>query len=201
MPPRTGWRGSRRSSPISRRSPAALTARWQDEKEKLAPRPEDQGAARRARIELEQAQRRGDLAKAGELAYGVIPELEKKLERSEAAEAKAAPWSQEAVTPDQIAQVVSRWTGIPVDKMLEGEREKLLQMEDRARQTRGRPGRGGGGGVAPRSAALAPGCRTRTGRSARSCSWARPASARPSSTKALAEFLFDDEHAMIRIDM
>ena len=129
-------------------------------------------------LELEQAQRKGDLAKAGELAYGVIPELEAKLTGGRG-EPKA-PWSQEVVTPEHIAQIVSRWTGIPVDKMLEGEREKLLQMETQsssawwARTRRCMRCR-------PPCAAPAPACRTPTGRSARSCSWARPASARPSS--------------------
>ena len=118
------------------------------------------------------------MPKRARLAYGVIPELEKKLAATEGQ--SAAALVEEAVTPDHIAQVVSRWTGVPVDKMLEGERDKLLKMEERARQARRRPGRGGDGGVDARCAAPAPACRTRTGRSARSCSWARPASARPS---------------------
>ena len=119
----------------------------------------------------------------------------------EEAEDQAGAMAQEVVTPDLIAQVVSRWTGIPVDKMLEGEREKLLQhgreIIQAAWSARTRPCTR----CRPPCAAHAPACRIRTGRSARSCSWARPASARPSSAKALAEFLFDDEHAMIRIDM
>ena len=105
------------------------------------------------------------------------------------------------VTEEEIAEVVSKWTGIPVSKMLEGEKEKLLQHGGRARASassaRTRP-------CAPcrmRSAARAPGCPIRTGRTARSCSSARPASARPSCRKALAEFLFDTEEAMVRIDM
>src|SRR5665811_980154 len=73
--------------------------------------------------------RGGDLTKAGELAYGMIPDLEAKLQKIEEEEGQAGSLAQEVVTPDMIAQVVSRWTGIPVDKMLEGEREKLLQME------------------------------------------------------------------------
>ena len=81
------------------------------------------------RTELAQAQRRGDLGRAGELAYGVIPALEKKLKALEGEEAKGA-MVEEAVTPDHIAQIVSRWTGIPVDRMLEGERDKLLRMEE-----------------------------------------------------------------------
>src|SRR5262249_60364605 len=80
------------------------------------------------RVELANAQRKGEYQPAGELAYGRIPELEKKLKAIEAGGGKGA-MVEEAVTPDHVAQVVSRWTGIPVDKMLEGEREKLLRME------------------------------------------------------------------------
>ena len=107
----------------------ALAQRWQAEKEKLAAAGKVREDLDRARTELEQAQRKGDLAKAGELAYGVIPDLEAKLKKLEEEESKGGAMAQEVVTPDLIAQVVSRWTGIPVDKMLEGEREKLLQME------------------------------------------------------------------------
>ena len=99
------------------------------EKEKLACAQKLKEQLDAARIELEQAQRKGDLAKAGELAYGVIPDLEAKLKKIEEDESKGGAMAQEVVTPDLIAGVVSRWTGIPVDKMLEGEREKLLQME------------------------------------------------------------------------
>ena len=107
----------------------ALAGAWQTEKEKLAAAGKLREELDAARIELEQAQRKGDLAKAGELAYGVIPGLEAQLKQSEEEESKGGAMAQEVVTPDLIAQVVSRWTGIPVDKMLEGEREKLLQME------------------------------------------------------------------------
>src|SRR5512143_674123 len=106
-----------------------LTRRWQEEKEKLAGAQKLKEQLDAARIELDQAQRRGDLTRAGELAYGVIPDLEAKLKKIEEEESKGGTMAQEVVTPDLIAQVVSRWTGIPVDKMLEGEREKLLQME------------------------------------------------------------------------
>ena len=127
------------------------------------------------------AQRKGDWTPAGELTYGVIPELERKLKEAEAAESHRM--IEEAVTDEHIAGVVSRWTGIPVDKMLEGEREKLLHMEDNLQAPRRRPGRGGDRGLErdpprPRRA-----CRIRTGRSARSCSSGRPASARPSSPR------------------
>ena len=134
------------------------------------------------RVELANAQRKGEYQRAGELAYGRIPELEKKLKDIEAGEGKGAVL-EEAVTADHVAQVVSRWTGIPVDRMLEGEKEKLLHMEQEPRQARHRPGRGGAGRSRPRCGARAPACRTRTGRSARSCSWGRPASARPSSPR------------------
>ena len=106
-----------------------LTQNWEAEKEKLGSAQKIKEELDHSRTELEQAQRRGDLARAGELAYGKIPELEKKLKEIEAQEAKGT-MVEEAVTPDQIAGVVSRWTGIPVDRMLEGEREKLLKMED-----------------------------------------------------------------------
>ena len=102
--------------------------------------------------------------------------------RSEA-QGKCDPMVEEAVTESHVAQVVSRWTGIPVDKMLEGERDKLLKMEEGLEQARRRPGRSGARRRRPRCAAPAPACRIRTGRSARSCSWGPPASARPSSPR------------------
>src|SRR5262249_28858073 len=105
---------------------AELTAQWQAEKDKLAGAQKVKEQLDHVRAELEQAQRRGDWARAGELTYGVIPELERKLNEAEAGRARML---EEAVTPEHIAGVVSRWTGVPVDKMLEGEREKLLQME------------------------------------------------------------------------
>src|SRR5690606_3268918 len=108
----------------------ALSARWLGEKERLQGSQKLKEELDKARTELELAQRKGDLARAGELAYGVIPDLEKKLGTAEGGdEASASPMVEEVVQPTHIAQVVSRWTGIPVDKMLEGEREKLLQME------------------------------------------------------------------------
>ncbi|RME62985.1 MAG: AAA family ATPase, partial [Alphaproteobacteria bacterium] len=107
---------------------AELTAQWQAEKDKLAGEQKLMEELDAARIELEQAQRRGDLARAGELAYGIIPSLEKRIE--EAKQVSQGVMLKEEVTAQDIAAVVSRWTGIPVDKMLEGEREKLLAMED-----------------------------------------------------------------------
>ncbi|MCB1188715.1 ATP-dependent chaperone ClpB, partial [bacterium] len=111
---------------------AAMTQTWLAEKERLAGATRVKEELDKARGQLERAQRDGDLAKAGELAYGVIPSLEKQLEAAEAASAEAAKKAmvEEVVTPDHVAQIVSRWTGIPVDKMLEGEREKLLKMEE-----------------------------------------------------------------------
>ncbi|MGQ0673738.1 MAG: Clp protease N-terminal domain-containing protein, partial [Hyphomicrobium sp.] len=107
----------------------AMTTRWQAEKQKLGNAQKLKEELDQKRGELERMQRKGDLARAGELAYGVIPELEKKLAQIESQDAKGV-MVEEAVTPDQIAGVVSRWTGVPVDKMLEGEREKLLKMEE-----------------------------------------------------------------------
>src|SRR5690606_7516684 len=106
---------------------ADLTAKWRAEKEALAGTQKLKEQLDQARLELEQAQRKGDLARAGELAYGVIPDLEKKLKDAEGVEKQRM--LREAVTENDIASVVSRWTGVPVDKMLEGERDKLLRME------------------------------------------------------------------------
>src|SRR5256884_3081296 len=108
---------------------AELTAQWQAEKQKLATAQKLKEQLDQARIELEQVQRRGDWTRAGELAYGIIPGLEKQLKEAEAKEGRGV-MGEEAVTAEQIAAVVSRWTGVPVEKMLEGERGKLLHMED-----------------------------------------------------------------------
>ncbi len=107
---------------------ASITQRWKAEKDKLGSAQKVKEQLERARIELEQAQRKGEFQRAGELAYGVIPGLEKQLKELEA-KGEGAALMEEAVTPDHIAQVVSRWTGVPVDKMLEGEKDKLLRME------------------------------------------------------------------------
>ncbi len=178
----------------------ALSQRWQAEKEKLAAAGKVREDLDRARTELEQAQRKGDLAKAGELAYGVIPDLEAKLKKLEEEESKGGAMAQEVVTPDLIAQVVSRWTGIPVDKMLEGEREKLLQMETQiAKRVVGQEE-----AVEAVSTAVR---RSRAGlqdpnRPIGSFMFLGPTGVgKTELSRALAEFLFDDEHAMIRIDM
>src|SRR6188474_2184984 len=109
---------------------ADLTARWKSEKDKLANAQKLKTELDALRVELANAQRRGEYQRAGELAYGRIPELEKKLKAVEGSEGKSGIVMEEAVTADHIAQVVSRWTGIPVDRMLEGERDKLLRMEE-----------------------------------------------------------------------
>src|SRR5690606_26226008 len=111
---------------LERRS-ADLTSKWQSEKGKLSDAQKMKSELEQLRTELANAQRKGEYQRAGELAYGSIPELEKKLA---SIEEKDATSSGGTVTADNIAQVVSRWTGVPVDKMLEGERDKLLRMED-----------------------------------------------------------------------
>ena len=116
------------NSPTSRRNRRALTARWKAEKDKLGEAQKLKEQLETARNELANAQRRGEYQRAGELTYGVIPDLEKKLVETE--EKVGSALVDEEVTPNDVAQVVSRWTGVPVDKMLEGEREKLLAMED-----------------------------------------------------------------------
>jgi ATP-dependent Clp protease ATP-binding subunit ClpB len=178
----------------------ALGQTWRQEKEKLASAQKLKEQLDAARIELEQAQRRGDLAKAGELAYGVIPDLEAKLKKIEEDESKGGAMAQEVVTPDLIAGVVSRWTGIPVDKMLEGEREKLLQMETQiAKRVVGQQE-----AVEAVSTAVR---RSRAGlqdpnRPIGSFMFLGPTGVgKTELSRALAEFMFDDEHAMIRIDM
>ncbi|RMF02762.1 MAG: AAA family ATPase, partial [Alphaproteobacteria bacterium] len=144
--------------------------------------------------------REGDLARASELSYGRIPELEKQLAEAEAEEASASAMLEEAVTADHIAAVVSRWTGIPVDKMLEGEREKLLRMEDElSKRVIGQEE-----AVHAVSTAVR---RARAGlqdpnRPIGSFMFLGPTGVgKTELTKALAEFLFDDEHAMVRLDM
>jgi ATP-dependent Clp protease ATP-binding subunit ClpB len=176
---------------------AELTAEWQAEKGKLAGAQKLKEQLDQARAELDITQRRGDWAKAGELTYGVIPELERKIAE---AESSGKGMLEEAVTPEHIAGIVSRWTGIPVDKMLEGEREKLLQMEENLR----RRVIGQEEAVVAVSNAIR---RARAGlqdpnRPIGSFLFLGPTGVgKTELTKALAEFLFDDESAMVRIDM
>ena len=178
----------------------ALTQTWRAEKEKLSSAQKLKEELDQARLELERAQRGGDLARAGELAYGRIPQLEKQLKDTEAVCKPANPMMEEAVTESHVAQVVSRWTGIPVDKMLEGEREKLLQMEQALAK------RVVGQADAVRSVSTAV-RRARAGlqdpnRPIGSFMFLGPTGVgKTELTKALATFLFDDEHAMVRIDM
>jgi ATP-dependent Clp protease ATP-binding subunit ClpB len=177
---------------------AALSARWQAEKQKLASAQKLKEELERARFELEQAQRRGDWARAGELTYGVIPQLERQLAEAEAQESRQMV--EEAVTAEHIAAVVARWTGIPVDKMLEGERAKLLRMEEDLR----RRVVGQEEAVVATSNAIR---RARAGlqdpnRPIGSFLFLGPTGVgKTELTKALAAFLFDSEQAMIRIDM
>ncbi len=177
---------------------AALTARWQAERDKLGAARSFKERLDQARVDLENAKRAGDLAKAGELAYGVIPQLERDLAAAEGAESDVLV--EEAVTPQHVAGVVSRWTGIPVDKMLEGERDKLLRMEEAlGRRVIGQE-------EAVRAVARAV-RRSRAGlsdpnRPIGSFLFLGPTGVgKTELTKALAAFLFDDDSAMVRIDM
>jgi len=173
-----------------------LTATWQAGKEKLASSQKVKEELDHARSELEIASREGNLQRAGELTYGVIPELEKKLKDGEGAGSSV----KEEVTPENIAAVVSRWTGIPVDKMLEGEREKLLGME----QKLGERVIGQRAAIEAVSNAVR---RARAGlqdphRPMGSFMFLGPTGVgKTELTRALAEFLFDDDQAMVRIDM
>ncbi len=177
---------------------SGMTAKWQAERDKLEGARVLKEQLDRARAELDIAKREGNLAKAGELSYGVIPDLEKKL--GEAEEAEADVMVEEAVRPEQIASVVERWTGVPVAKMLEGERDKLLRMEDEL----GNRVIGQSSAVAAVSNAVR---RARAGLNDES----RPLGSflflgptgvgKTELTKAVAEFLFDDDNAMVRIDM
>ncbi len=174
----------------------ALTAAWRAEKEKLQQNQSLKERLDRARSDVEVAQRRGDLQRASELLYGVIPDLERQLARAQ----DGGRLVNEAVTEEQVASVVSRWTGVPVDRMLEGERAKLLRMEDELRR------RVVGQEDALRAVANAV-RRARAGlqdpnRPIGSFLFLGPTGVGKTETcKALAEFLFDDERAMVRIDM
>ncbi|MDF1668562.1 MAG: ATP-dependent chaperone ClpB [Roseovarius sp.] len=176
-----------------------MTAQWQSERDKLAGARDLKEQLDRARIELDHAKRDGDLGKAGELSYGVIPGLEKQLDEAETAEENGM-MVEEAVRPEQIAQVVERWTGIPTAKMLEGDREKLLDMEENLHN------RVIGQNSAVKAVANAV-RRARAGlndenRPLGSFLFLGPTGVgKTELTKAVAEFLFDDDSAMVRIDM
>ncbi|MGL5165474.1 MAG: ATP-dependent chaperone ClpB [Afipia sp.] len=178
----------------------ALTAKWQSERDKLSNAQKVKSELEQARQELADAQRRGEFQKAGELAYGRIPELEKRLKALEESEKAGNLVLEEAVTASHVAQVVSRWTGIPVDKMLEGEREKLLKMElQLAERVIGQAEAVGAVSTAVR--------RSRAGlqdpnRPIGSFMFLGPTGVgKTELTKALAEYLFDDETALVRMDM
>jgi ATP-dependent Clp protease ATP-binding subunit ClpB len=178
---------------------AALTSRWSAEKNKLSNAQKLKSELDALRIELANAQRRGEYQRAGELAYGRIPELEKRLADIEAKE-NAGEMMEEAVTANHIAQVVSRWTGVPVDKMLEGEKDKLLKMENSLGN------RVVGQAEAVHAVATAV-RRSRAGlqdpnRPMGSFMFLGPTGVgKTELTKALAEYLFNDETAMVRLDM
>ena len=176
---------------------ADLTSKWQAEKGKLSDAQKIKSELEQYRTELANAQRKGEFQRAGELSYSTIPELEKKLATIEAAETSSIS---ETVTADNIAQVVSRWTGVPVTKMLEGEKDKLLHMEEKLGE------RVIGQAQAVRAVATAV-RRARAGlqdpnRPIGSFMFLGPTGVgKTELAKALAEFLFDDETAMVRIDM
>src|SRR5476651_2689360 len=178
---------------------ADITTRWKAEKEKLSNAQKLKSELDGLRLELADAQRRGEYQRAGELAYGRIPELEKQLSDIEAKE-NAGEMMEEAVTANHIAQVVSRWTGVPVDKMLEGEKDKLLRMEDSLGN------RVVGQAEAVHAVATAV-RRSRAGlqdpnRPMGSFMFLGPTGVgKTELTKALAEYLFNDETAMVRLDM
>jgi ATP-dependent Clp protease ATP-binding subunit ClpB len=178
---------------------ADLTARWKSEKDKLSDAQKLKTELDHLRVELANAQRKGEYQRAGELAYGRIPEIEKRLKSIEAAEGRGA-MVEEAVTADHVAQVVSRWTGVPVERMLEGEKDKLLRMEQQLGK------RVIGQAEAVRAVATAV-RRARAGlqdphRPIGSFMFLGPTGVgKTELTKALAEYLFDDESALLRIDM
>ena len=177
---------------------ATLTAKWQSERDKLNAARNVKESLDRARAELDQAKRAGDLGRAGELSYGVIPKLEKELAETEGTSDDLMV--EEAVWPEQIAEVVERWTGIPTARMLEGEREKLLRMEEEI-------GRRVVGQTTAVHAVANAVRRARAGlndenRPLGSFLFLGPTGVgKTELTKAVAELLFDDDSAMVRIDM
>ncbi|MDO8877425.1 MAG: ATP-dependent chaperone ClpB [Pseudolabrys sp.] len=182
------------------KSSADITSRWKSEKEKLSDAQKLKTDLDALRAELANAQRKGDYQRAGELAYGSIPELEKKLKANEDVDAKRGAMVEETVTADHVAGVVSRWTGVPVDKMLEGEKEKLLRMEDELAKRV----------IGQREAVTAVATAVRRARAGLqdphrpigSFMFLGPTGVgKTELTKTLASYLFDDENALIRIDM
>ncbi len=177
---------------------AEMTARWQAERDKLEGGRQIKEQLDRARAELEQAKREGNLARAGELSYGIIPSLERQL--GEAENPTEGPMVEEAVRPEQIAEVVERWTGIPTSKLMEGERDKLLKMEE----VLGQRVIGQNDAVMAVSQAVR---RARAGlndpkRPLGSFLFLGPTGVgKTELTKAIAEYMFDDDSAMVRVDM
>ena len=191
----------RRIADLKERS-SGMKAKWQSQKEEIEKMRASKEQLEQAKLELEQARQAGDLNKAAELQYGKIPELEKLLEsekdRLDDLQTDGI-FLKEEVDEEDVAEVVAKWTGVPVSKMLQGEMQKLVAMEDNLRnrvigQDEGLQA------VATRFVGRVPGCKTQIVLSVRSFSLARPASAKP-NCRALAEFLFDDERAMVRLDM
>ena len=185
----------RELSDLQERS-SEMTARWQSDRDKMEGARDLKERLDRARAELDSAKRDGNLGRAGELSYGIIPQLETQLADAEASDLMV----EEAVRPEQIAEVVERWTGIPTARMLEGEREKLLRMEDEI----------GKRVIGQRTAVTAVSNAVRRARAGLNDE-SRPLGSflflgptgvgKTELTKALAEFLFDDDSAMVRIDM
>ena len=178
----------------------ALTTKWKAEKDKLSQTADLQKELDKLKNDLADATRRGDYQRAGELQYDKLPKIEKQLAEVEQQSAAGAVLAEEAVTASHIAQVVSRWTGIPVDRMMEGEREKLLKMEEQITKRV----------IGQKEAVQAVSTAVRRARAGLqdpnrpigSFMFLGPTGVgKTELTKALAEFLFDDEHALIRIDM
>ena len=178
---------------------AAMTAQWQAQRDALETARGLKEELDRARAELDAAKREGNLARAGELSYGIIPGLERRIAQAEGTEAEPT-MVEEAVRPENIAAVVERWTGIPVAKMLEGEREKLLRMEEElGRRVIGQ--RTAVGAVANAVRRARAGLNDEN-RPLGSFLFLGPTGVgKTELTKALAGFLFDDDSAMVRIDM
>lgn len=180
------------------KSAAELSSKWQAEKEKLSSAQKLQEELEQARIEFDQAQRSGDWARAGELTYSVIPELESKL--AQATQAAANSMIKEEVRDSDIAAVVSRWTGIPIDKMMRGEKDKLLQMEDFLRKRV--IGQDEAISAVSNAVRRARAGLQRPNQPIGSFLFLGPTGVgKTELSKALAEFLFDDEAAMVRMDM
>jgi ATP-dependent Clp protease ATP-binding subunit ClpB len=178
---------------------ATMTAQWQAERDKLASARDLKEQLDRARADLEIAKREGNLARAGELSYGIIPQLEKQLSDAENREDEGMVVA-ETVRPEQIASVVERWTGIPMSKMLEGEREKLLRMEEELHNRV--IGQNLAVGAVSNAVRRARAGLNDENRPLGSFLFLGPTGVgKTELTKALASFLFDDDMAMVRIDM